>query len=112
MGVDEQPRSFAGLQWDCGVSQVYAAIFDRLRGELQPAPSPPWSSFSEPLQIDDLRRRQLFHGAGALHPLKSVKSGVGKGFEATGEISLLRPWNNLGNAIKRLARPRQRVGPI
>jgi hypothetical protein len=61
MGVDEQPRSFAGLQRDCGFSQVYAAAFDRLRGELQPAPSPPWSSFSEPLQVDGLRRRQLFH---------------------------------------------------
>jgi putative transposase len=79
MGVDEQPRSFAGLQRGCGISQVYAAAFDRLRGELQPAASPAWSSFSEPLQIDGLRRRQLFHRAGARHPLKSVESEIGKG---------------------------------
>ena len=39
MGVDEQPRSFVGLQRGCGISQVYAAAFDRLRGGLQPAAS-------------------------------------------------------------------------
>jgi len=68
--------------------------------------------FSESLQIDCLRRRQLLHRTGALHSLKSVKGGVGQGFKEIGEISVLRTWNDSRNAGKPLARQRERASAV
>src|SRR5206468_13119411 len=59
-----------------------------------------------------MRRRQLFHRTGALHSLKSVKSGAGQGFEGTGKVSVLRSWNDPGNAGKTVARLRECAGAV
>ena len=71
---------------------------------LQPAASPAWACFSEPLQIDCLRRRQLFHRTRPLHSLESVEGRAGQGFEGTGKVSVLRAWGGPGNAGKAVAR--------
>jgi len=54
LGLDEQPRPYSTEQRRVGISAIHATAIDRVRGELQPASPPPWSSISESLQIDRL----------------------------------------------------------
>ena len=77
MGVDDQPCALIALQRGLGIGQIDAATIDGLCGELQPTASPARTSVSGPVQIDGVRRRELFYRAGALYTLESVKGGVG-----------------------------------
>ena len=79
VGPDAQSLPPADPHGPCPCFRCHAQAADGIRRQFQPTLPAPWTSFSEPLQVDPLPGRCLPPGTGALYPLEPIAS-AGCGF--------------------------------